>query len=107
MGKGESTGSSATTSVFSPETGATYESLPDALGGLRDMPVWVAWNDEGGRKVPKSPRGGNARSNDPSTWGTYEQAAVARLAADQEKRHANKTMADNCRRDGVRYARAP
>lgn len=49
--------------------------LPEAMDGLAARPIWVAWNDEGGRKVPKSPRGGNARSNDPATWGTYDQAA--------------------------------
>lgn len=54
-------------------------SLPDALSDLRDESVWVAWDDEGGRKVPKSPHGGNARSNDPSTWGTYAEAEAARL----------------------------
>lgn len=53
-------------------------SLPRALYDLRDESVWVAWDDEGGRKVPKSPHGGNARSNDPSTWGTYAEAEAAR-----------------------------
>lgn len=48
--------------------------LPEALGGLRDERIWVAWDNVKGRKVPKSPSGGNARSNDPSTWGTYDQA---------------------------------
>ena len=51
--------------------------LPDAFDALRDERYWVAWNDEGGRKVPKSPFCGNARSNDPSTWGTYDEAAAA------------------------------
>lgn len=50
--------------------------LPHAFDGLRDEPVWVAWNYEGGRKVPKSPHGGNARSNDPATWGTYDEASA-------------------------------
>lgn len=49
--------------------------LPEAMEGLAARPIWVAWNDEGGRKVPKSPHGGSARSNDPATWGTYDQAA--------------------------------
>lgn len=52
--------------------------LPRALDALRDERVWVAWDDEGGRKVPKSPHGGNARTNDPSTWGTYAEAESAR-----------------------------
>ncbi len=51
--------------------------LPDAFDALREERCWVAWNDEDGRKVPKSPLGGNARSNDPSTWGTYAQAEAA------------------------------
>lgn len=47
----------------------------DALDGLS---AWVAWDDEGGRKVPKS-SGGNARSNDPSTWMSRGEAeALAR-----------------------------
>lgn len=49
--------------------------IPDALSGLADVAVWVAWNDEGRRKVPKSPHGGNAKTNDPSTWGTYAEAS--------------------------------
>ena len=52
--------------------------LPSAFDRLRDERVWVAWADEGGRKVPKSPHGGNARSNDPSTWGTYAEANAMR-----------------------------
>ena len=51
--------------------------IPDALAAFAKQAVWVAWNDEGGRKVPKSPRGGNAKSNDPTTWGTYTEAAEA------------------------------
>lgn len=52
--------------------------LPRAFDALLDRPVWVAWNDEGGRKVPKSPHGGNARSNDPATWGTHAEAEAER-----------------------------
>ena len=52
--------------------------LPGAFDRLGDERVWVAWADEGGRKVPKSPHGGNARSNDPSTWGTYAEAEAVR-----------------------------
>lgn len=52
--------------------------LPSAFGRLRDERVWVAWADEGGRKVPKSPHGGNAKVSDPSTWGTYAEAEAAR-----------------------------
>lgn len=52
--------------------------LPGAFDALRDERVWVAWADESGRKVPKSPHGGNAKSNDPSTWGTYAEAEAVR-----------------------------
>lgn len=51
--------------------------LPSALSVLEPESVWVAWDDVGGRKVPKSPFGGNARSNDPATWGTYAEAVAA------------------------------
>lgn len=51
--------------------------VPGAFDRLRGERVWVAWADEGGRKVPKSPRGGNAKTSDPSTWGTYAEAAAA------------------------------
>lgn len=51
--------------------------LPDALRRLAGAEQWVAWDDVGGRKVPKSPHGGNAKSNDPSTWGSFEEAARA------------------------------
>lgn len=45
------------------------------LDKLRSERVWVAWNSDGGRKVPKT-AGGNARSNDPSTWLTYGEASA-------------------------------
>lgn len=48
--------------------------LPKALTDLSDLPQWVAWNDTNGRKIPKAVGGGNAKSNDPSTWGTLGEA---------------------------------
>lgn len=51
--------------------------MPDVFGGFKERPIWVAWDNKGGRKVPKSPGGGNAKSNDPATWGTFEQAQDA------------------------------
>lgn len=48
--------------------------LPKALTDWSDLPQWVAWNDTNGRKVPKAVGGGNAKSNDPSTWGTLSEA---------------------------------
>jgi len=38
------------------------------------------WRDESGRKVPYRPGGGNAKSNDPTTWVPFEVARAA-LAA--------------------------
>jgi AAA domain len=57
--------------------------LPDipALSALGKSNQWVAWRyeDRGGpkpTKIPVNPRtGSNARSDDRSTWGTYQQAA--------------------------------
>ena len=49
--------------------------IPEAFNNLRDEPIWVAWDNENGKKTPKSPYGGNAKSNDPTTWGTYGQAS--------------------------------
>lgn len=53
--------------------------IPDALAPLAEMAVWVAWNMENGRKVPKSPFGGNAASNRPDSWGTYKEAEQAMM----------------------------
>lgn len=50
-------------------------SLPEALKELADQNRWVAWYDQDGRKIPKSVKTGNAKTNDPDTWGTFEQAA--------------------------------
>lgn len=52
--------------------------LPQAFDDLLNERVWVAWDDGSGQKVPKSPYGGNARSNDSSTWGTYAEAEALR-----------------------------
>lgn len=55
------------------------EAIPSELKAL---PQWVAWKsvDKGdGKKATKIPvnpsTGGNARSNDPGTWGKFEEAA--------------------------------
>lgn len=52
------------------------ENIPEAL---KDRAAWVCWtyqNRDGKRtKVPKNPRsGGNAKSNDPTTWATFAEA---------------------------------
>lgn len=55
-----------------------YERVPQEL---KDLPQWVCWQlvDDPGKdrkkKVPVDPRtGGPARSNDPATWASYEDA---------------------------------
>lgn len=50
---------------------------------MRSIPNWVVWGwwvrDDGKVKVPYDPKTGKgAKSNDPSTWGTYNEA-LARL----------------------------
>lgn len=43
---------------------------------LKDVPQWVCWS--GADKIPKNPyTGGNARSNDSSTWSDFETACDA------------------------------
>jgi hypothetical protein len=61
--------------------------LPPALQPLTDEERWVIWSwqwrsNKGGGKWTKPPRqardpGRNARSNDPSTWGSYNDAVIA------------------------------
>lgn len=49
------------------------EAIPEEL---QAVPQWVCW--AGSDKIPKSPHtGGNAMSNNPSTWGTFQQAVDA------------------------------
>lgn len=49
------------------------ENIPKSL---RKLKQWVCWKNVD--KVPKNPHtGGNAKSNDSSTWGTYEEAINA------------------------------
>ena len=50
-----------------------YEKIPEELKKLKQ---WVCWC---GDKLPKNPHtGGNARSNDPKTWGTFQEAIKAK-----------------------------
>ncbi|ADP71992.1 phage/plasmid primase, P4 family [Rhodomicrobium vannielii ATCC 17100] len=50
-------------------------SAKKSLNDLAGMRRWVAWRLEDGRKVPKDARtGGNARSNDSSSWATQREA---------------------------------
>lgn len=49
------------------------ENIPQELKGLRQ---WVCW--VGNDKIPKDPHtGGNAKSNDPSTWATFQETVDA------------------------------
>ena len=55
---------------------ALSDGMPDSLKAL---PIWIGWDLEfDGKKwgkIPKNPRtGGNARTNDPSTWGSMADA---------------------------------
>ena len=56
-------------------------SLPKQLSELKNLPQWVAyrlvWNEKKGKadKRPVDPHTGNgAKANDPTTWGTYDEA---------------------------------
>ncbi len=51
--------------------------LPDALKALGNLAQWVCWDNVNGRKIPRSPHGGNAKANDRSTWGTLDEAIEA------------------------------
>jgi len=56
-------------------TGYNFDNIPNEL---KEYPHWVCWAVEqrAGKetKVPYSPHGGKAKADDPSTWGTFEQA---------------------------------
>jgi hypothetical protein len=49
-----------------------------ALDAFAEMPRWVAWRNEVRKgkatKVPYSPHGGKAKTDDPSTWGSRAEA---------------------------------
>ena len=47
---------------------------------LKQIPHWVAWSLEDGKKVPKNPHtSGNAMVNVPATWGSFEDAIACGL----------------------------
>ena len=58
----------------------SYKNVPDEL---KSLPQWVAFKivDRGNGnkgKIPVNPKTGeNAKANDPTTWGTYDQAITA------------------------------
>jgi hypothetical protein len=41
---------------------------------LKDVPRWHNWEDKNGTKIPLAVGGGNAKSNDSTTWTTYANA---------------------------------
>jgi len=49
------------------------------MNGLKKRSIWVCWkHDPSHGKIPINPKtGGNAQSNNPKTWATYEQATAA------------------------------
>ena len=50
----------------------SYDNIPQELKKLKQ---WVCWC---GDKLPKNPKtGGNAQSNNPDTWGTFDEAVAA------------------------------
>lgn len=56
-------------------TDVKIEYIPEEL---KESTCWVGWNMESGAKVPKNPiRGGNAKPNDKSTFGNFDQAVTA------------------------------
>ena len=49
-----------------------FENIPKEL---KEIKQWVCWHND---KLPKNPKtGGNAMSNNPETWGTFEEACKA------------------------------
>ena len=58
----------------------SYDNLPEAMKAL---PNWLVWRLEPAkdgskpRKAPYSPKGGHAKTNDPSTWCSYPEAVKA------------------------------
>lgn len=49
-----------------------FERIPQEL---KERPQWVCWCSD---KLPKNPKtGGNAMSNNPTTWGTFQEALEA------------------------------
>src|ERR1700722_18332151 len=61
-----------------------YDNIP---AELREMPNWVLWKreaDESGAptKVPYQIKGWKAKSNDPSTWSSFDDVLKAFRASD-------------------------
>lgn len=60
-----------------PRTAYNVNGIPQEM---REAPRWVNWEatqrDGKWTKIPLCPRGGAAKSNDPTTWGTFEEATA-------------------------------
>jgi primase-polymerase (primpol)-like protein len=58
----------------------TIEMIPQEL---KDSPRWVCWKQVGDKKLPINARTGQAaKSNDPSTWSTFDDVVAAATADD-------------------------
>jgi len=75
------------------DAGTGSKSSTSAISSIDDLklrPVWVCWrsvHDKHGKakKIPIDPKTGDvAKSNDPSTWGRYEEAEAALVAGDYD-----------------------
>lgn len=55
-------------------TPIVFDNIPEEL---RSLPQWVLWKAERNTKVPYQASGYEAKSNDPTTWTTYEAARAA------------------------------
>jgi len=72
-------------SIASVQKPAVITPCIDAIPAeLRERPHWVTWKlayresqSKPWTKLPQNPRGGSARSNDSTTWGTLDEARAA------------------------------
>jgi primase-polymerase (primpol)-like protein len=48
---------------------------------IRELKQWHNWKDCNGIKIPIQVNGDNAKSNDPSTWSSFDEAVATRQAA--------------------------
>lgn len=69
-----------------------YDAVPEAM---RERPQWVLWRYSNGKKYPFNPAidpesrvNELARTNDPSTWGTFEQAMTVLRTGLQQRAKA-------------------
>jgi RecA-family ATPase len=73
-----------------PQASVTTGLLPQALESFREQKRWVNWRSGPGEaKIPRTPRTtprarklASAKNNDPSTWGTYDEAVNSAMEFD-------------------------